>query len=296
MPGRTTSSARRSTTTARATSRTVWASAAAPSRAFSRCCVKRTGSRPIVTKPAAGENRHVPGDEGYECFHCKQWVEQGDDHDCWTTTEAALTQELPEDLRDAWVRLRDTVLEFGPQRVYASHRSIMLATPRADRRPVGPGSDLGVPSSWCDPAFEVDVSRPQHLSDMVVRWETDRISVEGRLDEQSLFDRRGRKRGAAAASLGGRRRWSAFGLVARRCVLAIREGPGVQTLAAARQVRRRVCTRRHGSIFTVPGRDARRSIPEGRVYRERCRYMNGLTWRPSVSTRRFASTAFDRTA
>jgi Domain of unknown function (DUF5655) len=78
-------------------------------------------------KPAAGENKHVPGDEGYECFHCKQWVEQGDDHDCWTTTEAALTQELPEDLRDAWDRLRDTVLEFGPQRVYASHHSIMFS-------------------------------------------------------------------------------------------------------------------------------------------------------------------------
>jgi hypothetical protein len=80
-----------------------------------------------VTKPAAGENLQVPGDEGYECFHCKQWVEQGDDHDCWTTTEATLTQELPEDLRDAWDRLRDTVLEFGPQRVYASHHSIMFS-------------------------------------------------------------------------------------------------------------------------------------------------------------------------
>jgi hypothetical protein len=80
-----------------------------------------------VTSPAAGENRHVPDDKGYECFHCKQWVEQGDDHDCWTTTEAALTQELPEDLRDALDRLRDTALEFGPQRVYASHHSIMFS-------------------------------------------------------------------------------------------------------------------------------------------------------------------------
>jgi hypothetical protein len=80
-----------------------------------------------VTSPAAGENRHVPDDKGYECFHCKQWVEQGDDHDCWTTTEAALTQELPEDLRDAWERLRDTALGFGPQRVYASHHSIMFS-------------------------------------------------------------------------------------------------------------------------------------------------------------------------
>jgi hypothetical protein len=32
---------------------------------------------------------------GRECYHCKQWVEEGQEHDCWTTTEAALTQEWP---------------------------------------------------------------------------------------------------------------------------------------------------------------------------------------------------------
>ena len=26
---------------------------------------------------------------GHECYHCKQWIEDGDAHDCWTTTEAA---------------------------------------------------------------------------------------------------------------------------------------------------------------------------------------------------------------
>ena len=31
---------------------------------------------------------------GRECYHCKQWVEEGEEHDCWTTTEAALTQDL----------------------------------------------------------------------------------------------------------------------------------------------------------------------------------------------------------
>ena len=29
---------------------------------------------------------------GRDCYHCKQWVEEGEAHDCWTTTEAALTE------------------------------------------------------------------------------------------------------------------------------------------------------------------------------------------------------------
>ena len=66
-------------------------------------------------------------EKGYECFHCKQWIARGSDHDCWTTTEAALTKDLPEDLRDAWERLREAAMEFGEQRVYASHHSIMFA-------------------------------------------------------------------------------------------------------------------------------------------------------------------------
>jgi Domain of unknown function (DUF5655) len=63
----------------------------------------------------------------HECFHCKQWIEEGEAHDCWTTTEEALTKGLSEDLRDAWERLRETVVEFGDQRIYASHHSIMFA-------------------------------------------------------------------------------------------------------------------------------------------------------------------------
>lgn len=62
-----------------------------------------------------------------ECYHCKQWVEEGEQHDCWTTTEAALTQDLSEDLLDAWERLRDTAASFGDQRIYASHKSIMFS-------------------------------------------------------------------------------------------------------------------------------------------------------------------------
>ena len=64
---------------------------------------------------------------GRECYHCKRWIEDGEGHDCWTTTEAALTQELSNDLRDAWERLRETAVSFGDQRIYASHKSIMFS-------------------------------------------------------------------------------------------------------------------------------------------------------------------------
>ena len=64
---------------------------------------------------------------GWECYHCRQWVEQGEPHDCWTTTEAALTADLSEDLQDAWQRLRETAVELGEQRIYASHHSIMFS-------------------------------------------------------------------------------------------------------------------------------------------------------------------------
>jgi hypothetical protein len=64
---------------------------------------------------------------GRECYHCKQWIEEGEAHDCWTTTEAALTQDLSEDLREAWERLRETAVSFGEQRIYASHNSIMFS-------------------------------------------------------------------------------------------------------------------------------------------------------------------------
>jgi hypothetical protein len=64
---------------------------------------------------------------GRECYHCKQWVDEGEPHNCWTTTETALTAGLSEDLREAWERLRETASEFGEQRIYASHNSIMFS-------------------------------------------------------------------------------------------------------------------------------------------------------------------------
>jgi len=64
---------------------------------------------------------------GRECYHCHQWVEENEKHDCWTTTEENLTRDLSEDLLDAWERLRETATEFGDQRIYASHSSIMFS-------------------------------------------------------------------------------------------------------------------------------------------------------------------------
>ena len=64
---------------------------------------------------------------GHECVHCGQWIAPGQEHDCWTTTEAALTADLSEDLQDAWERLRETAADFGEQRIYASHHSIMFS-------------------------------------------------------------------------------------------------------------------------------------------------------------------------
>jgi hypothetical protein len=62
-----------------------------------------------------------------QCYHCKQWIDEGEEHNCWTTTEAALTDDLSEDLQEAYERLRETAVELGEQRIYASHHSIMFA-------------------------------------------------------------------------------------------------------------------------------------------------------------------------
>ena len=40
---------------------------------------------------------------------------------------SALTKDLSEDLREAWERLRETAADFGEQRIYASHNSIMFS-------------------------------------------------------------------------------------------------------------------------------------------------------------------------
>jgi uncharacterized protein DUF5655 len=63
----------------------------------------------------------------HECHHCRQWIEEGEAHDCWTITEGALTQDLPDDLREAWERIRETAADFGEQRIYASGTAIMFS-------------------------------------------------------------------------------------------------------------------------------------------------------------------------
>ena len=65
--------------------------------------------------------------KAHECYHCKQWVEEDEPHDCWTTTEKALMQDLSEDLQEAYQRIRETAVELGDQRIYASHHSIMFS-------------------------------------------------------------------------------------------------------------------------------------------------------------------------
>jgi len=64
-----------------------------------------------------------------KCYHCPMLLtkEERKTHNCWTTTEEALTRELPEDLRDAWERLREFAGDLGEQRIYASHKSIMFS-------------------------------------------------------------------------------------------------------------------------------------------------------------------------
>lgn len=74
--------------------------------------------------PARRAPRPFPG---HTCHHCKTWIEPGETHDCWTTTEAALIADLSEDLRDAWERVRESLAELGPQRIYASGTCIMFS-------------------------------------------------------------------------------------------------------------------------------------------------------------------------
>jgi hypothetical protein len=62
--------------------------------------VGRQGPSPV--RPVSRRQEFLDDMAGRECYHCKQWVEDGEAHDCWTTTEAALTADSAADLRDAW--------------------------------------------------------------------------------------------------------------------------------------------------------------------------------------------------
>ena len=43
----------------------------------------------------------------YTWYHCKEEIEEGTQHHCWTTTEENLTGGLSEDLIEAWERCAD---------------------------------------------------------------------------------------------------------------------------------------------------------------------------------------------
>ena len=88
------------------------------------CDAGQAVERSQAVAAIAGENRRMAA---RICYHCKQTLKPGEAHDCWTTTEAALTRHLTEELREAWERLRETAASFGEQRIYASHKSIMFS-------------------------------------------------------------------------------------------------------------------------------------------------------------------------
>src|SRR6187551_1713723 len=145
---------------------------------------------------------------GRECYHCKQWVEAGQPHDCWTTTEAALTKDLSEDLRDAWERLRETAADFGEQRIYASHNSIMFSRtscyffvrpkrsflevcvflPRAVR---GPQVKRAVPSSKTKVANTIQIRHRDEVEAPITGW----------LQEAYDFSETGTRKGGSSASV-----------------------------------------------------------------------------------------------
>ena len=81
----------------------------------------------MAAKSADPKRRGVVRDAAWQCHHCKAQIAEGEAHDCWTTTEAALTADLSDDLREAWERLRETAAELGEQRIYASGTAIMFS-------------------------------------------------------------------------------------------------------------------------------------------------------------------------
>ena len=89
--------------------------------------VQASNRRPWANRPRERITSVELGMAGRQCYHCRQWIDEGERHDCWTTTEAALTQDLSEDLRDAWERFREAAESLGDQRIYASHKSIMFS-------------------------------------------------------------------------------------------------------------------------------------------------------------------------
>jgi hypothetical protein len=133
---------------------------------------------------------------GRECYHCKEWVTAGEPHDCWTTTEAALTRDLPEDLHEAWKRLREVGASLGDQRIYASHNSIMFARrscyffvrPKksflevcvfADRALIGPQVRRSTRTSKTKVANILQIRHPDEVEAPLTDWVHDAYELAG---------------------------------------------------------------------------------------------------------------------
>ena len=159
---------------------------------------------------------------GRECYHCKQWIASGEAHDCWTTTEAALTRDLSEDLRDAWERLRETAVEFGEQRIYASHHSIMFSR-KACYMFVRPkpkylelclflGRALKAPqirqvaeASKTKRAHLVRITHRDEVEPPISDWMREAYELQDVLPVKARSNRRGAKKNAARRPRGSRR-------------------------------------------------------------------------------------------
>jgi hypothetical protein len=156
---------------------------------------------------------------GRECYHCKQWVEEGEAHDCWTTTEGALTQDLSEDLREAWARLRETAADFGEQRIYASHNSIMFARrscyffvrPKksflevcvfADRALTGPQVRRSTRTSKTKVANILQIRNPDQVEAPVTDWLQDAYDLAGAPAPGAASVGAKRKRGSKPVQVG----------------------------------------------------------------------------------------------
>ncbi len=135
---------------------------------------------------------------GRICYHCKQFVEDGEMHDCWTTTEGALLAEASDDLREAYERLRETAVAFGEQRIYASHHCIMFARkacyffvrPRRDslelcvflRRAIrAPQIKKAMPSSKTKTAHIIRIRHRDEIEPPITDWLREAYGLEDAL-------------------------------------------------------------------------------------------------------------------
>ncbi len=149
-----------------------------------------------------------------ECHHCKQWIEAGEEHDCWTTTEAALTADLSEDLKDAWERLRETAVEFGDQRIYASGTAIMFSRkscyffvrPRRNSLQLSVFLDRAVRAPQVRRVERKSASKFANIIHVTHRDEVEPPITDWLREAYELFDRSPRaKRAARAKRPAGRR-------------------------------------------------------------------------------------------